>query len=197
MNEVISSDRDPRKEEIETMTQPLMPKATAVWLIENTALSFEQIAAFCELHVLEVQAIADGESAIGMIGMDPIMSGQLTAENIQHCEANPSATLQLIKPVDADSILGKKKSKYTPLAKRQERPDAIAWILKYHPEISETRICRLLGTTRNMIASIRGKTHWNSANIQPKNPVLLGLCTQIELDRAIDEARRTASQITV
>lgn len=173
------------------MSQPLMPKATAIWLIENTALSFDQIANFCGLHVLEVQAIADGESAVGMVGMDPVMSGQLTAEDIKRCESNANAALTLIKPVDAESILGKKKSKYTPLAKRQERPDAISWILKYHPEISEARICKLLGTTRNMIASVRGKTHWNAANIQPKNPVLLGLCTQIELDRAVDEARRS------
>ena len=175
------------------MSQPLMPKATTVWLIENTALSFEQISEFCGLHVLEVQAIADGDSAVGMIGMNPITSGQLTAAEIKRCEADDTATLQLIKPVDADSLLGKKKSKYTPLAKRQERPDAIAWILKYHPEISEARICKLLGTTRNMIASVRGKTHWNSANIQLKNPVLLGLCTQLELDRILEEVRRSSS----
>lgn len=169
------------------MTLPLMPKATAIWLIENTSLQFHQIATFCGLHILEVQAIADGESATGMIGMDPIMAGQLTQSEIDRCEKDTTALLKIIPPVDASTLLGKKKSRYTPVAKRQERPDAIAWFLRYHPEIPESRICKLLGTTKNMVASVRSKTHWNAPNIKPKSPALLGFCSQFELDRLVSE----------
>ncbi len=169
------------------MTLPLMPKATAVWLIENTGLSFEQISDFCGLHPLEVQAIADGESAIGMIGMNPVTSGQVTQSEIERCEADVNARLVMTVPMDAASILGKKKGKYTPVAKRGDRPDAIAWILKYHPEIPEIRICKLLGTTKNMVNSVKTRTHWNASNIKPKSPVLLGLCTQSEMDMLIKE----------
>lgn len=163
----------------------LMPKATAVWLIDNTTLTFDQIADFCGLHILEIQSIADGEMNIRITGMDPIASGQLTAEEIKRCEADADADLLLSVALTADELLGKKKSKYTPVSKRQERPDAIAWIVKYHPEISDAKVSELLGTTKAMIASIKNKTHWNSANIKPRSPVQLGFCTQAELDIAV------------
>lgn len=167
------------------MTTPLMPKATAVWLVENTSLTFEQISEFCGLHILEVQAIADGETAIGMIGFNPITSGQLTTNEISRCEADSSLHLQITPPVTADTILGKKTSRYTPVSKRLDRPDAIAWLLKYYPALSESQICALLGTTKNMINAVRTKSHWNTANIKPRNPVHLGLCNQTELDKVI------------
>lgn len=169
---------------------PLMPKATAVWLVENTSLTFEQIAEFCHLHILEIKAIADGESATGMIGMDPITSGQLTLDEIHRCESNPEESLRLMPPLTADAILGKKGGRYTPVSKRQDRPDAIAWLLKFCPELSDLQICRLLGTTKPMIKSIRTKTHWNSSHIKARHPVQIGLCTQTELDHAIENARR-------
>ena len=176
------------------MAIPLMPKATAVWLVENTTLTFEQIAEFCHLHILEVQAIADGESSTGMLGFDPLTSGQLTAEEIKRCEADGKQQLILNPPVTADSILGKKSSRYTPVSKRQDRPDAIAWILKYHPEVTDPQICRLLGTTKNMITSVRTKSHWNSANIKPRNPAQLGLCSLAELESVLGSATPTAEE---
>jgi hypothetical protein len=169
------------------MALPLMPKATAVWLIENTSLAFDQIADFCGLHPLEVQAIADEDTSTNMVGFDPIASGQLSLEEIHRCESDPSLRLSIKPAVTADSVLGKKSSRYTPVSKRQDRPDAIAWLLKYYPEMSETKICRLLGTTKPMIKSIKTRTHWNSANIKPRSPVQLGLCTQTELDHAVEE----------
>ena len=172
------------------MAQPLMPKGTAIWLIENTALNFDQIADFCGFHSLEIQALADNESSVSMVGFDPIASSQLTLEEITRCENDPKARLSLRPIVDADSILGKKKGRYTPVSKRQDRPDAIAWLLKYYPEMSEPQICRLLGTTKPMIRSIKSKTHWNSANIKPHNPVQVGLCTQQELDQVLAEINR-------
>lgn len=173
------------------MTIPLMPKATTVWLLENTTLTFKQIADFTGLHILEVQAIADGDSAPGMMGFDPVTSGQLATAEIKRCEADETAQLSLTPPVTADSILGKKSSRYTPVAKRQDRPDAIAWLLKFHPELSDASICGLLGTTKNMIKAIKTKTHWNSQNIKPKSPVSLGLCTQLELENAVKHTRVT------
>jgi len=167
------------------MAMPLMPKATAVWLIDNTSLTFEQIAEFCHIHPLEIQAIADGESSVGMTGFNPLTSQQLTLEEIKRCEADKTAKLQLTPPITADSLLGKKKTRYTPVSKRHDRPDAIAWLLKYYPNLTDMQICRLLGTTKPMIHSIRTKTHWNASNIKPRNPVQLGLCTQVELDAAI------------
>ncbi len=175
------------------MATPLMPKATAVWLIENTKLTFDQIAEFCAIHPLEIQAIADGESSVGMVGFNPITSRQLTIEEIQRCEADSTAYLQLTPPITADSLLGKKKTRYTPVAKRQDRPDAIAWLLKFHPNLTDTQICRLLGTTKPMIKSIRTRTHWNTNNIKPRSPVQLGLCTQGELDAAIDVSHKESS----
>jgi uncharacterized protein len=170
------------------MPQLLMPKATAVWLIENTTLTFEQIAAFCELHMLEVQGIADGEVAAGIKGLNPIVAGQLTREEIERCEKDPSARLRLTKP-SAELKPKRKEPRYTPLSKRQDRPDAIAWLLRHHPELSDAQICKLLGTTKNTVNAVRHRTHWNSPNIKPRDPVLLGLCTQTELDAAASQAR--------
>ena len=171
------------------MTATLMPKATAIWLVENTALTFDQISEFCHLHILEIQAIADGESGGSMIGLDPITAGQLSDEEIKRCEADPSARLVMNPIVTADSVLGKKTRKYTPVSKRQDRPDAIAWLINFHPELPDAVVARLLGTTKNMINSVRGKTHWNSQNIKPRSPVHLGLCRQGELDAAIAKAQ--------
>ena len=167
------------------MTSPLMPKATAVWLIEHTALTFNQIATFCGLHVLEVQHLADEEGAVRIVGFDPIASSQLTLDEIRRCETDPAANLALRDAISADSVLGKKKAKYTPLSKRQDRPDAIAWMIKFHPGVSDHAICRLLGTTRPTIQAIRTKTHWNSQHIKPRSPVQLGFCTQAEIDHII------------
>lgn len=172
------------------MATPLMPKATAIWLIENTSLTFDQISVFCGLHPLEVKTLADGGPAQKMAGFDPIASAQLTHTEIQRCEADPTQQLHLTPPITADTILGKKRSRYTPVAKRQDRPDAVAWLLKFHPELTELQICRLLGTTKSMINSIRSRTHWNSNNIKPRSPIQLGLCTQEELDEFIEVARK-------
>jgi uncharacterized protein len=175
------------------MVLPLMPKATAVWLVENTALSFEQIADYTGMHELEVQAIADGEVAIGIVGVNPATSGQLTAEEIARCEADPKARLRMLK---TDIPLPKARSKgarYTPVSKRQDRPDAINWILKHHPELTDAQISRLLGTTKATIASIRDRTHWNATNIKPQNPVTLGLCSEADLEKAVVLAQRRKS----
>jgi hypothetical protein len=161
-----------------------MPKATAVWLVENTSLAFEQIADFCGMHILEVQGIADGEVSSGIIGKDPITSHQLTREEIERCEANPKAKLKLITATEV-YIKDKKKqktSRYTPVARRQDKPAAVAWILKHCPDVTDLQITRLIGTTKTTIAAIRNKTHWNYSNITGKDPVLLGLCSQNDLD---------------
>jgi hypothetical protein len=164
---------------------PLMPKATAVWLIENTSLSFKQIADFCGMHELEVKGIADGEVAQGIIGNDPIMNGQLTRDEITRCEKDELAHLKISHSV-ADSLLhNKKKAKYTPMARRQDKPDAIYWFVKNCPEVEDKNIIKLIGTTKTTIDAIRDKTHWNMQNIRPRDPVLLGLCTQTELDRVV------------
>jgi len=169
------------------MALPLMPKATAVWLVENTKLTFEQIGDFCGMHPLEVQGIADGEVAVGIIGQDPVASGQLTQENIRHCENSPQAHLELTEHTQK-FIISKSKIKggrYTPVARRQDKPDAVAWFLKFHPTIPDAQIVKLIGTTKNTINSVRNRTHWNSANLKPKDPVLLGLCQQTRLDQVI------------
>ncbi len=170
------------------MAQPLMPKATAVWLVDNTTLTFEQIADFCGMHVLEVQAIADGEVASGLVGLDPIANGQLTREEIERCQADPSARLQMRKPLDVPKPKGR-KARYTPVSKRGDKPDAIAWLLRHHPELSDGQISKLIGTTKNTINAVRDRTHWNSANIKPRDPVLLGLCAQKDLNAAIARAQ--------
>ena len=170
------------------MPQPLMPKATAVWLIEKTSLSFEQIADFVGMHPLEVQAIADGEVAQGIVGFDPIASGQLTREEIARCEADPSRRLVL---QESAIVLPKPKAKggrYTPVSKRNDRPDGIAWLLRNYPALPDTVVAKLLGTTKDTIAKVRDKTHWNSANIKPRDPVILGLCSQGDLNAAIQAA---------
>lgn len=166
------------------MVTPIMPQGTAVWLIENTALTFDQIADFCGLHPLEVKAIADEQVATGMIGVDPVSSGQLTKEEIERCTRNPKAKLTLAPP---NVILAKPKNKrkYTPLLKRRDRPNAIAWILKYYPDMPDSVICSLVSTTKNTVQSIRNKTHARMHELFPKDPVLLGFCSQMELDKAV------------
>ena len=172
------------------MAQPLMPKATAVWLVENTALSFEQIAAFCGLHLLEVKAIADGEVAAGMVGMDPVASGQLTKEEIERCVGDPNRKL-ILQVQDLPQPMQRSKGpRYTPVTKRGDKPDAIAWLVKTHPDLSDSQLSRLIGTTKPTIAAVRDKSHWNASNIKPRNPVLLGLCTQRELEEALAQLRR-------
>ena len=175
------------------MSLPLMPKATAVWLIDNTALSFTQIADFCGLHELEIQAIADGDTAIGIVGHDPIKTGQLTLEEITRCEKNPDTFLKLLEK-EASGIKSK-GAKYTSVAKRQDRPDAIAWILKHHPEMPNAQIRKLLGTTNQTIDSIKNKTHKKIATIKAINPVTLGLCTEADLEKEVIVARARAKKL--
>jgi hypothetical protein len=170
------------------MALPLMQKATAVWLVDNTTLTFRQIAEFCGLHELEVNGIADGEVAQGIKGFDPIANSQLTAEEIRRCEENRSARLQLMHNPAADGEMKRKGPRYTPLSKRQDRPAAIAWLVKFHPELTDGQISRLVGTTKPTIQSIRDRSHWNMANIQPVDPVALGMCRQGELDAAVAKA---------
>jgi uncharacterized protein len=171
------------------MAQPLMPKATAVWLIENTALTFEQIADFCGLHPLEVQAIADGEVAAGIIGRDPITHGELTREELTRCEGDPKVRLVMAKSAMPRAAGRTKGPRYTPMAKRQDKPNGIAWLIRHHPELADAQISKLLGTTKNTIQAGRDRTHWNSANIKPQHPVDVGLCTYTELNAAVERAR--------
>lgn len=171
------------------MAQPLMPKATAVWLIEKTSLSFEQIADFVQMHPLEVQAIADGEVAQGIIGYDPVSNGQVSREDIARCEADTSARLSLAPNAVPQSKARGKGGRYTPVAKRNDRPDGIAWLLRNHPELSIAQVAKLLGTTKETIEKVRDKTHWNSANIKARDPVILGLCTQSALNVAVTAAQ--------
>jgi uncharacterized protein len=170
------------------MALPLMQKATAVWLVDNTTLTFTQIAEFCGLHELEVHGIANGEVAQGIKGFDPIANRQLTAEEIKRCEADPKARLKLWKNPAAEGEEKRKGPRYTPLSKRQDRPAAIAWLVKFHPELPDTAIAKLVGTTKPTIQSIRDRSHWNIINIQPVDPVALGLCKQGELDAAVAKA---------
>tara|TARA_R110002020_G_scaffold51045_11_gene144668 strand:- start:179 stop:1120 length:942 start_codon:yes stop_codon:yes gene_type:complete len=167
---------------------PLMPKATAVWLVDNTSLSFEQIAAFCKLHPLEVKAIADGDAAQGIKGLDPIQTGQLTREEIDRAEKDPAHKLDLAISKVRVPETKKRAPRYTPVSKRQDRPNAILWLLRNHPEVKDSQIIRLVGTTKSTIQAIRDRSHWNSPNLQPADPVTLGLCTQIELDLEVDKA---------
>jgi hypothetical protein len=169
------------------MTLPLMPKATAVWLIEKTALTFTQIAEFCGMHPLEVQAIADGEVAQGIVGYDPIANGQLTMDDIRRCEADPNARLKLA-PTALPMPKRLRGARYTPVAKRNDRPDAIAFLLRNYPQIPEIQVAKLLGTTKETIQKVKDRTHWNSANIKPRDPVILGLCSQTDLNAAIAQA---------
>lgn len=167
---------------------PLMPKATAVWLVDNTTLTFRQIAEFTGLHELEVNGIADGEVAQGMKGFDPIANNQLTADNIKAAEDDPKIALKLLKTTAMQGEQRRRGPRYTPLSKRTERPAAIAWLVRYHPELTDGQIMKLVGTTKPTIQSIRDRSHWNSANIQPVDPVAVGLCSQIDLDEAVRKA---------
>jgi hypothetical protein len=165
-----------------------MPHATASWLVDNTALSFEQIAEFCGLHILEVQAMADDLASSKYTGRDPVHSGELTHEEIEKGQADPNYRLKMHRaPVDVSRTKG---PRYTPVSKRQDKPDGIAWIIRNHPEISDAQIGKLIGTTRNTINAIRDRSHWNIGNIQPKDPVTLGLCSQRELDAAVAKAAK-------
>jgi hypothetical protein len=169
------------------MTLPLMPKATAVWLIEKTALTFTQIADFCGMHPLEVQAIADGEVAQGIVGYDPVANGQVTAAEIARCEKDTEARLKLA-PTALPAPKRQRGARYTPVAKRNDRPDAIAFVLRNFPQLTEAQVGKLLGTTKDTIQKVRDRTHWNSTNIKPRDPVILGLCTQTDLNAAVAAA---------
>jgi uncharacterized protein len=169
---------------------PLMPKATAVWLVENTSLTFRQIADFCHLHELEVKGIADGDVAQGIKGLDPVTGGQLTREEIAKGEADPDYRLKLLESKVVVPPAPSKGPRYTPVSRRGDRPDAIAWLLRYHPELTDAQIMKLVGTTKTTIQAIRDRTHWNAANIKPVDPVSLGLCSQIDLDSAVQKAAR-------
>lgn len=173
------------------MSLPLMPKATAVWLVENTTLTFEQIADFCGMHPLEVQGIADGEVATGIIGQDPTSNGQLTMENIRAAEENEETKLELASTARQYIQTKTKGGRYTPVARRADKPDAIAWLVKNFPNLSDAQIVKLIGTTKNTIAAVRDKHHWNHSNIKPRDPVLLGLCTQTHLDMAVNKAAKS------
>lgn len=165
------------------MSQPLMPWATAVWLVENSSLSFAQIAEFCGLHVLEVQGIADETVATRIVGLDPVRNGQLTQDEIERCQKDPAAKLKML--AGPDQVKRTKGPRYTPVSKRQDKPDGIAWLLRNHPELTDGQIGRLIGSTKQTIAAIRDKSHWNIANIRPQDPVALGLCRQRDLDAQV------------
>ncbi len=168
---------------------PLMRKATAIWLVENTSLTFMQIANFCGLHELEVQGIADGDVASGIIGQSPIFSGQLTREEIKRCESDSKAILSINKNASSSIKTVSKRSKYTPIARRQDKPDGIAYLLKYYPEITNNQIKKLVGTTDKMIESLRTRQHWNMKNIKPRDVVLLGLCSQSQFNEVIAQIK--------
>jgi uncharacterized protein len=178
------------------MIRPLMPKATAVWLVDNTSLTFDQIAEFCGLHVLEVRGIADGEVMRGILGVNPIHTGQLTRAEITRCEQDPKAKLALTPEMEKTikEEQKKKTGSYTPIVRRQDKPDAILWMLKNCPQMTNTQISKLLGTTKNTINAIKDKTHWNYHNLRPKDPVLLGLCTQTELNIMYEKANQKKLQ---
>jgi len=160
------------------MSRPLMPKATAVWLVDNTALTFDQIADFCGLHALEIKGIADGDVAQGIKGLDPVAAGQLTRAEIERCQKDSSARLKLSESQhDLPEVKPRKGPRYTPVSRRQDRPDAIAWLLRHHPELTDAQVTKLVGTTKPTIQSIRDRSHWNSPNIKPVDPVTLSLHT--------------------
>ena len=174
------------------MTLPLMPKATAIWLVEDTALTFRQIADFCGMHELEIKGIADGEVGMGIKGLNPMSTNQLTKEEIEIATKDPEHLLELIQnEITLQTERDPKQKKYTPLSKRQERPDAISWLLRNHPELKDSQIAKLVGSTKNMVVSIKTKANWNMSNIRPQDPVGLGLCKQIDLDDALEKADRS------
>jgi uncharacterized protein len=175
---------------------PLMPKATAVWLVENTSLTFDQIAEFCKLHPLEVKGIADGEVATGIKGYDPISTGQLTREEIAAAEAHPERRLQLATSKTRVPEFKKPRgARYTPLSRRQDRPNAVLWLLRNHAELKDAQIMRLVGTTKHTLEAIRDRSHWNSPNLQPMDPVTLGLCSQIDLDFEVNRAAKDRPKV--
>src|SRR5579859_5425769 len=178
---------------------PLMPKATAVWLVDNTALTFDQVADFTKMHPLEVRAIADGDAAQGIKGMDPISTGQLTRDEIEKGEQDPNYRLKLSESkVTLPPQTKKKGPRYTPVSRRHERPSAILWLVRNHPELKDAQIMRLVGTTKTTITSVRDRTHWNASTLTPMDPVTLGLCSQIELDFEVQRAakEKPASETT-
>lgn len=172
------------------MAEPLMPKGTAIWLVENTALTFEQIADFCGMHKLEIQGIADGEVGIGMLGLDPVVNGQLEWDEIERCSQDPSSRLGIKATENPEPVRRTKGPRYVPLLKRQDKPDGIAYLLRYYPELSDAQVSKLIGTTKPTINAIRDRTHWNSSQIQPRDPVTIGLCRQMDLDEAIEKGRK-------
>ena len=172
------------------IVMPVMPKATAVWLVENTTLTFQQIANFCDMHPLEVQGIADGEVAVGIMGKDPVGSGQLSRDEITRCESDETAAMQVLKSKNGINSSRRRGPRYTPVSKRQERPNAISWLMKYHPDLRDPQIARLLGTTKTTIVAVRDRTHWNIINIKPQDPVLLGICKQVELETEVLKAAK-------
>ena len=177
------------------MNQPLMPKATAVWLIDNSTLTFKQIADFCGLHELEVKGIADGDVAVGIKAYNPILSNQLTREEIQLSSEDPSRLLQMNKKnteIEVKKMVG---TKYTPISKREDRPNAIAWLTKNYPQLADSQICKLVGTTKNTVVGIRTRKHWNMSNISPKDPVAANLCTQTDLIKAIERAKKKQERL--
>lgn len=179
------------------MADILMPRATAVWLVDNTTLTFAQIAEFCNLHHLEVKGIADGHVAQNMFGADPVTSGILTREEITKGEENEEHVLKALQAEvkRSHSKPGRRGARYTPVVRRQEKPNAIAWFVRNHPEVSDAQIGKLIGTTKTTITSVRNKTHWNSANIRPSDPVTLGLCSQLELDSVIEKSTAKRREI--
>ncbi len=171
--------------------KPLMPKATAVWLVDNTSLTFDQIAAFCGLHVLEVKGIADGDVAQGIKGLDPVTSSQLTRDEIEKAERDPTHPLKLAEPkVAVPETPTRKGPRYTPVSRRHDRPNAVLWLLRSHPELKDSQIMRLVGTTKPTITQIRDRTHWNSPGLVPQDPVALGLCSQTDLDNEVKKGAR-------
>ena len=172
------------------MSELLMPKATAVWLVDNTSLSFDQIAEFCKLHPLEVKAIADGEAASGIKGLDPISTGQLSRDELEKAQNDPKHKLSVKESHIKLPSANRKRPRYTPVSKRQDRPNAIRWLTRHHPELKDAQIIRLVGTTKNTIEAIREGTHWNATNLTPMDPVTLGLCTQIALDMEVSKANK-------
>lgn len=178
------------------MAEILMPKATAVWLVDNTALTFEQIADFTGLHHLEIKGIADGDVAAGVRGTDPVVAGQLSREELDKAEKNPDYRMEVSKPKYSEFQETKRKGpRYTPLSRRQNRPDAIAWLVRNHPELTDPQISKLVGTTKTTIQAVRERSHWNSPNIKPTDPVSLGLCTQIDLDAMVTKASSRRKQM--
>ena len=169
---------------------PFMPKATAVWLVENTTLTFKQIADFCDLHELEVKGIADGDVARGIKAYNPILAGQLSRDEIDSCSNDPNKKLKLIKKINQVEVKERKKPKYTPLSKRQDRPDACLWLCKNAPELNDGQISKLVNSTKNTVSLIRKKSYWNFSNLKPRDPVILGLCTQEAFQKALEKAKR-------